>query len=153
GYAWVVRRGSVELLDGARVVDLLGEGEMFGHAAILSEWPTALAVRASEDSLLYRIPELAIRPVLARPAALRYAARTLSGRFEMRLRELDPMAVAVIDPARRPLPQLLRGEAVIARADTPVQEAARRMVDAGSSAVLIDLGSGLGIVTDRDLRE
>jgi len=153
GYAWVVRRGSVELLDGARVVDLLGEGEMFGHAAILSEWPTALAVRASEDSLLYRIPELAIRPVLARPAALRYAARTLSGRFEMRLRELDPMAVAVIDPARRPLHQLLRGEAVIARADTPVQEAACRMVDAGSSAVLIDLGNGLGIVTDRDLRE
>ena len=27
----VVRRGTVELVDGDRVLDLLGEGEMFGH--------------------------------------------------------------------------------------------------------------------------
>jgi CBS domain-containing protein len=52
GVAWVVRRGAVELLDGDRVVDMLSEGEMFGHASLLSEWPTALAVRAAEDSLL-----------------------------------------------------------------------------------------------------
>ena len=36
----VVRRGSVELLDRGRPVDLLGEGEMFGHASVLSGDPT-----------------------------------------------------------------------------------------------------------------
>ena len=28
---WVVRTGAVELLEGGRVLDLLGEGEPFGH--------------------------------------------------------------------------------------------------------------------------
>src|SRR5436305_1747861 len=83
-FAWVIRRGAVELLDGARIVDMLGEGEMFGHAALLSEWPTVLAARTAEDSLLYRIPAQALRPVLARPAALRFAARSLSARFALR---------------------------------------------------------------------
>ena len=91
GYAWVVRRGAVELMDGQRIVDMLGEGEMFGHASLLSEWPTALAARTAEDSLMYRIPAEVLRPVLARPAALRFAARSLSGRFVMRMRELDPL--------------------------------------------------------------
>src|SRR5947209_751358 len=152
-YAWVIRRGSVELLDGPRIVDMLGEGEMFGHAALLSEWPTALAARTAEDSLLYRIPAGALRPVLARPAALRFAARSLSGRFAMRMRDLDPLATAVVDPARKPVSQLLRGSPVVTGPESTVRDAARRMVDAGSSSVLVDLGDRLGIVTDRDLRE
>ena len=108
GHAWVVRRGAVELLDGTRVVDLLGEGEMFGHASLLSEWPTALAVRAVEDTLCYRIPAEALRPALARPAALRFAARSLSGRYEVRMRQLDPVAPAAVDPSRRRLGELVR---------------------------------------------
>ncbi|HVI34718.1 MAG TPA: cyclic nucleotide-binding domain-containing protein, partial [Gaiellales bacterium] len=153
GVAWVVRRGAVELLDGDRVVDMLSEGEMFGHASLLSEWPTALAVRAAEDSLLYRLPAEAIRPVLARPAALRFAARSLAGRYEMLQRELDPLAIAVVDPVRRPVSRLLHGGPVIAAPAATVQEVARRMVEASSSAVLVDLGDRFGIVTDRDLRE
>src|SRR5207245_10630596 len=66
-HAWVVRRGTVELRDGARVVDLLGEGEMFGHAALLSEWPTALAVQAHEDTPCYRVPAPGRRPGPAGP--------------------------------------------------------------------------------------
>ena len=96
---------------------MLGEGEMFGHASLLSEWPTALAVRAAEDSLSTASAE-AIRPVLARPAALRFAARSLAGRYEMRMRELDPLAIAVVDPARRPVSRLLRGDPVIAAPGT-----------------------------------
>jgi CBS domain-containing protein len=153
GYAWVVRRGAVELMDGQRIVDMLGEGEMFGHASLLSEWPTALAARTAEDSLMYRIPAGVLRPVLARPAALRFAARSLSGRFVMRMRELDPLATAVIDPARKAVSQLLRGEPVVAPPETTVRQAAQRMVDAGSSSLLVDLGDRFGIVTDRDLRE
>ena len=153
GYAWVVRRGAVELVDGTRVVDLLGEGELFGHASLLSEWPTALAVRAVEDTLCYRIPAEAMRPVLARPQALRFAARSLAGRYEVRMRGLDPVATAAVDPARRPLSDLLRGRPVIASAETSVREAAGRMVAGGSSSLLVELDDGYGIVTDRDLRE
>jgi CBS domain-containing protein len=151
-HAWVVRRGTVELRDGNRVVDLLGEGEMFGHAALLSEWPTALGVRAHEDTLCYRIPEAVLRPVLARPAALRFAARSLTGRYEMRRREIDPLSTNALDPARRRVGELLHGPAVITTAETTVRAAAERMVEAGSTSILVDLGDRLGIVTDSDLR-
>ncbi|MDX6551271.1 MAG: hypothetical protein QOJ31_1955 [Gaiellales bacterium] len=151
-HAWVVRRGSVELLDGQHVVDLLGEGEMFGHAALLSEWPTALAVRAYEDTLCYRIPADVIRPVLGRPAALRFAARSLAGRYEMRRPEIDPLSTRVIDPAHKLVGDLLRGPAVIAAPSMSVRAAAELMVEAGSTSLLVDLGDGFGIVTDRDLR-
>jgi CBS domain-containing protein len=151
-HAWVVRRGTVELRDGAVVVDLLGEGEMFGHTALLSEWPTALAVRAHEDTLCYRIPAAVLRPVLARPAALRFAARSLTGRYEMRRREIDTLSTHALDPARRLVGELLHGPAVITTPETTVRAAAQRMVEAGSTSILVDLGDRLGIVTDHDLR-
>src|SRR5437016_4707462 len=129
-HAWVVRRGTVELLDGGRVLDLLGEGELFGPAALLSERPAALAVRAHEDTLCYRIPGAVLRPVLARPAALRFAVRSLTGRYEMRRREAEPMSPQAADPAGTPVGDLLRGPAVIASPDTPVRAAADRMAKA-----------------------
>src|SRR5262245_42167044 len=49
----VVRRGSVELLDQGRLVDLLGEGEMFGHPSVLSGLPSRYEARAHEDTLTY----------------------------------------------------------------------------------------------------
>ena len=39
---------------------------------------SGFVARAVEDTLVYRIPERAIRPVLERPAALRFVARALS---------------------------------------------------------------------------
>jgi CBS domain-containing protein len=51
----VVRRGAVELVDGGRVVDVLGEGEMFGHPSVLSGLPTSFEARAREDSLCYAL--------------------------------------------------------------------------------------------------
>ena len=152
-HVWVVRRGAVELIDEGRVLDLLGEGEMFGHASVLAGRPTGFQVRAHEDTLCYRIPEQAIAPVLAQPAGLRYVARSLGGRFELIAREAQRGPLGGVDPVgapgRRHDPRR-RGRVPSGNA---VQEAARRMVEAGSSAILVDLGSsGVGIVTDRDLR-
>jgi len=149
-HAHVVRRGSVSLLDEGHVIDLLGEGEMFGHTSVLVEGPAAFAVVAHEDTLCYRLPAEVLRNVLARPAALRYVARSLSGRFEMRR---DEFAGPLTDPAQRPVAELLRGPAVIVAPADSVQEAATRMVEAGMSSLLVDTGNGLGIVTDRDLRQ
>ena len=52
----VVRSGAVELRHSDRVLDELGEGEMFGQASMLSGLPTAFAARAVEDTLCCRIP-------------------------------------------------------------------------------------------------
>jgi CBS domain-containing protein len=148
--ARVIRRGAVELVDQGHVIDLLGEGEMFGHASVLAGDPLNFTVRAHEDTLCYVIAADVIRPVLAHPSAIRYVVRSIGGRFEMRLRE-GPGHTGP-DPALRQVGELVRTSAVVVEPSTPVREAATRMAEAGSSSVLVQLPYGLGIVTDRDLR-
>ncbi len=147
-FAYVVRRGSVELLTKGRLLDLLGEGEMFGFASVLEERPLGFVARAAEDTLVYRIGAQAIRPVLERPAAVRFVVGSLAKSVRLLSgdeREPPPAA-------GRPVRELIRAPALVCPPDTSVQEAARRMVEAGASCVVVDLGDRLGIVTDRDIR-
>jgi CBS domain-containing protein len=148
-FAYVVRRGSVELSSGGRLLDLVGEGEMFGFASMLAESPLGFVARAAEDTLVYRIPEQAIRPVLERPAAVRFVAASLT-------REGPLLAGPEPEPPQpatgRAVRELIRAPALILPPATPVQDAARRMVETGRSCIVTDLGDGLGIVTDHDIR-
>ena len=47
-YVWVVRRGSVALYDGDTLVDLLGEGELFGHTSMLTGDPASFDAALAE---------------------------------------------------------------------------------------------------------
>ena len=67
---YIVRTGSVEVLDRGRVVDLLGSGDTFGHVSLLSGLPPALAVRAAEETLCYLLPDP--RQILSHPDRLRF---------------------------------------------------------------------------------
>jgi CBS domain-containing protein len=148
-FAYVVRRGSVELLIDGRLLDLLGEGEMFGFASLLGETPLGYVARAGEDTLVYRFPDRAIRPVLERPDAARFIARAMNKGVRLLAgHEEEPPPSA----AGRQVRELIRAPALVCAPNTGVQEAARRMVDAGASCVVVDLGDQLGIVTDRDVR-
>jgi CBS domain-containing protein len=51
----VIRRGSVELVDEGRVLDLLEDGEMFGQVWMFSGLPTGWEARAREDTLCYAL--------------------------------------------------------------------------------------------------
>ena len=64
-------------------------------------------------------------------------------------REYEP----VLSPAGRPVRELIRAAPLVCEPSTTVQDAARRMVDAGVTCAVVDLGDQLGIVTDRDIRE
>jgi CBS domain-containing protein len=148
-FAYVVRRGSVELLIGDRLLDVLGEGEMFGFASLLEEAPIGFVARAAEDTLVYRIPAAAIRPVLERPDAARFVARSMNkGVRLLASGEREPG----VSPAGRRARDLVRAEPLVCPPATTVQDAARRMVDAGVTCTVVDLGDQLGIVTDRDIR-
>jgi CBS domain-containing protein len=148
-FAYVVRSGSVELVVDGHVHDLLGEGEMFGYAAMLAELPVGYTARAGQEAVLYRIPEPALRPVLERPAALRYVARALAERPGLIAQRHGGEA---LQPAGRPVRDLLRAPPIVCEPSTGVQEAARRMEEARATCVLVDLGATVGIVTDHDLR-
>jgi CBS domain-containing protein len=146
----VVRRGTVELVDDGRVLDLLGEGELFGHPSMLSGLPTGFEARAGEDTLCYRFPADAVVPLLTRPAGLRYVARSILDRPRP-----DPTdRGAELDPAAQPVSRLVHGQPVIAEPGWSVRDAAQRMAEAQASAAMVRLPDGeLGIVTDRDLRD
>jgi CBS domain-containing protein len=135
---WMVRSGSVEVVHDGRVLDLLGPGELFGQASMISGLPTGFEARAARDAVCYRIPADIMRPLLARPRILRAVADSMSPRTET-------------EPAQR-VGALIRTPPLLCRGDETVREAARRMTDLGVSAVVVRVASSFGIMTDRDLR-
>jgi CBS domain-containing protein len=147
----VIRRGAVELLDHGQVVDLLGEGEMFGHPSALSGQPTRYEARAKEDTLAYSLAADGVIPLLGRPASLRFLARSLLGRA--RRRDPDEIGSPSAEVARQYASALVRRPPLVCKPETNLREAARTMDKNEVSSVLVQLdGEEFGIVTDRDLR-
>ena len=146
-YLWMVRAGSVEVIHDGRVLDLLGPGELFGQASMISGLPTGFETRAAEDTVCYRIPADVVRPLLARPDVLRFVAQSIVA---------GPGRPAVLpgpaDLGQRPVAALIRTPPLLCPASEPIRAAAQRMTAEGASAVLVRAGGRLGIVTDRDIR-
>ena len=133
------------------MLDLLGEGELLGHPSMVSGTPTGFEARAHEDTLCYALAAEDVLPLLARPAGLRYLARSLLARPKP-----GPVVAADVggfDLAQQPVRALIREQPIICEPDVSLRDAARRMADTGASSVLVRLDSdGYGIVTDQDLR-
>jgi CBS domain-containing protein len=128
------------------VLDLLGPGELLGHASMLSGLPPGFEARAGEASTLYRIRAEVARALMGRPEGVRYMAReVLAGVVAGRR--------LAMDPAQRRVATLIRSPPVTCTPDTPIREAARRMTAAGATAAVIALDGAVGILTDRDLRQ
>ena len=117
-----------------RLLDLLGPGDAFGHAAMLSGLPPGFDARAAEDTLCYRIPVEVARPLLdrARRSELR------SGRTDVNY---------------QPVVKLIRATTVTCKPSENIGFVAERMTAAGVSAAVVELEEGgWGMLTDRDLR-
>ncbi|MFL5798309.1 MAG: cyclic nucleotide-binding domain-containing protein [Actinomycetota bacterium] len=48
---YLVRRGEVEVLDDGRLLDLLGEGEVFGDLSLLTGLAPTATIRTHDDTL------------------------------------------------------------------------------------------------------
>jgi CBS domain-containing protein len=130
----VIHSGAVDIVHDGRLLDILGPGDTFGHAAMLSGLPPGFEARAAEDTLCYRIAAAVARPLLERA----------------RSRELR---IGVHEPAHQPVATLLRAPTIRCEPMTSIREVARQMTAAGANAAIVDLrGGGFGIVTDRDIR-
>jgi CBS domain-containing protein len=146
----VVRAGSVEVVSDGEVLDLIGPGEIFGHASMLSGLPPGFEARAAEDTLTFRIPTEAATTALGQPRAMRYMTRLLLEDHH-RLRS-GPTAQIVRDQLREPVQAAIRTSPLIVTPTTSVRDAAGQMASARVSALIVDLGDTVGIVTDSDLR-
>ena len=147
----VIRRGSVELLDRGRPVDLLGEGDIFGHPSVVSGEPTRYEVRGREDSLCYSLPAEEVIPLLGRPSSLRFLVRSMLARTGPAPGGVEEMPGPEV--ARQYASDLVRRPPVTCKPDTTLRDAARLMGAEQVSSVLVELEGGeFGIVTDSDLR-
>jgi CBS domain-containing protein len=152
GGVQVVRRGAIELVDGGRVLDVLGEGELFGHPSVLAGLPSGVEARAHEDSLCYSMAASDVLPLLPPRSSLSYLTRSLLRRREPggAAAEAD---VASAEMAQQPARGLIRREPVTCAADRPLREVARVMADENVNSMIVRAENGqLGIVTDGDLR-
>ena len=141
---YIVRTGSVEVLDRGRVVDLLGPGDTFGHVSLLSGLPPALTVRAAEETLCYLLPDP--RQILSHPDRLRFTHYgTLIARERLTGGDaLTDHATAPVSAHARPV--------VWCDAGDRIADVARRMGEARQSCAVVRCRDGLGIVTDSDFR-
>ncbi len=129
----VIHSGAVDIAHEGRLLDLLGPGDMFGHASMLSGLPPGFEARAAEDTLCYRIPVAVARPLLDR----------------VRRNEL-PVSASL---GAEPVSKLIRTPTVTCKPSESIGIVAERMTAAGASAAIVELGDGeVGIITDRDLR-
>jgi CBS domain-containing protein len=130
----VIHSGGVDIAHVGRLLDLLGPGDTFGDAAMLSGLPPGFEARAAEDTLCYRIPVAVARPLLDRA----------------RRRELREGAAP---EGLQPVARLIRSATVTAKPSESIGTVAERMTRAGATAAVVMLDDGgVGILTDRDLR-
>ena len=140
-HLYIIRTGSVHVVDRGTVVDELGPGDTFGHISVLSGLPPALSVAAVTDTVCYRIPDP--RTVLEHSERLRFSHyNTMVSR---------PRLTNRADRAPRAVRDLMR-EPLWCEATTSVRDAAIQMSQANQSSVIFQTVEGLGIMTDSDCR-
>jgi CBS domain-containing protein len=146
---YVLRKGAVELVDDEQVIDLLSEGEVFGHTSMLSAMSPTFTCRAHEDTIVYLIEREAVEPIFRTNSGLAFLSSSLRRRLSRALDGLNPEAG---DPWQTPVGTLVRRPPVTIARQATVRQAARTMTEQRVSSLLVELDRGHGIVTDRDLR-
>jgi hypothetical protein len=133
----VLRSGTIELTTRGKILDVLAEGDVFGHGSLLSGLPTAFNARAVEDSTCYRIPADEARAILSGPTGVQFVARSLLEEpTELHILAREP----AVNAADQPVGSLVRGEPVVCAPATTIREAALLMSAGHGTSVVVDLG-------------
>lgn len=146
---FVVWSGAMELVHADQVVDVLEPGHSFGHPSLLTGLAPTFTVRAREPTTCLLLPREAAMLAFAHPAGARYLASSLRSR----LVRTGHTAHGLPELSMTRLGALVDRPPVFVSGDMSVRDAAAAMTEAHASAALVRGDDGVGIVTDRDLRE
>jgi CBS domain-containing protein len=147
-FLYLVRHGSVEILDDGNLVDHIGEGEVFGAWSLLGGFSPTATVRAHEDATCYLIEPDDAKEVLGTSGGMTFVVSSMKRGLVANSGDRDSGAA----DRYRTVGSLVRRSAVMCEAGTTVAEAAELMARQHLSSLLIPRADGLGILTDRDLR-
>ena len=151
GFLHVVRRGAVEVLEGGDVVDIQGEGEVFGFVSLLTGASPMVTIRAYEDVICYLIDREIGEEIMSSRRGMVFLASAFRRRD---VRALEHVARGTVDDSPEPVAALVRRRPLSLPANASIRQAAEIMATEREGFVLLEgVGErGLSIVTDRDLR-
>jgi CBS domain-containing protein len=150
-FLYVVRRGAVAVLDEGEIVDLQGEGEVFGFVSLLTGASPLVTIRAQEDVICYLIDREIGEEIMSSRRGMVFLASAFRRRD---VRALEHVAHTPVDDRRERVGGLVRRRPLSLPAGASIRQAAEMMANEREGFVLLDgVGEeGLAIVTDRDLR-
>jgi CBS domain-containing protein len=144
----VLLTGSMDIVHDGEPIQVLEPGECFGHPSLLTGMAPAFTIRARETSSCALLTPEAGRRVLGTEAGAAYVARTM----RKRLTRAGHTVHGLLDVGTTPVSAIMR-PATFCSIEERVRDAAARLGDADTSALLVELGDGrLGIVTDAEIR-
>src|SRR3954469_24441748 len=149
GEVWMVRSGQVVLQASAdgTTIDTVERGGIFGYTPLLTGGGMEFVARATQPSVLIRLPGAVVRAQFAKPAGLAFLA---SSAWNVGTADRPTIAPATDS---RPVAELVHGDVLLVSPGTSVRDAVVQMTEHHVSYALIRLpDGGLGIFTDRDLR-
>jgi CBS domain-containing protein len=151
---YLIRDGSVWLLQQDKILDRLEPGELVGVRSLLTSRPYKATARVAEASLLYEIPVAVFKPMVENHSAVAaYFAKNLASGPSLSVEERAAM--------ESPLHLSFAGFSVqgtapviCAQEEESLQSAAQRMMKHGVSALIItdEASKPKGILTDVDIR-
>jgi CBS domain-containing protein len=149
GDVWMVRSGQVTLQASAdgTTIDTVEPGGIFGYTPLLTGGGMEFVARATQPSVLIRLPGAPVRAQFAKPAGLAFLASTA-----WNVSRADRPTIAPTTDSR-PVGEMVHGDVLLVEPDISVRDAVCRMAERHVSYALIRLSDGdMGIFTDRDLR-
>lgn len=155
-YIYILRSGAVELLDEEdKLVEKLGEGDIYTTECQLIDFGRAIRGEATEDTLLYLLPCKHLKALRqAEPAFDRHFSDSIRDRLKQAVRTLQDnndssgMAQMTVEVSH-----LLKKSPVAIDVRSTIREAAQLMSKKKvSSVMLMDDEQLAGLITDRDLR-
>ncbi|MDQ7040236.1 MAG: DUF294 nucleotidyltransferase-like domain-containing protein [Rhodothermus sp.] len=156
-YLYLVVSGAVQLTDtsSGQLIDRCGEGDVFGHYALLREGALPYEARAIEPTQCILIPEAAFFRVYRSNRAFAAFFEKDLGAYTGRLRLAHADAAGAQLLLNTPLRALVRRPPVRCTPETSVQVAAQimRAERVGSILVMDDGQRPVGILTNSDLRD
>jgi CBS domain-containing protein len=133
-HLFVIRRGEAEIVDDGRVIDEMGEGDVFGMWSLLDQVAPTATVRASEDTLCYLIDADVADEVLRSRAGIAFVTDSV----RRRIAAVDETLKAEVDLVRyREVGALVRRPPVTCDPNTSIADAAELMARERASSLLI----------------
>src|SRR5262245_12399006 len=150
-FLYMVRRGAVEVLEAGEVVDVEGEGEVFGFVSLLNGASPLVTLRAQADVICYLIDRDVGEEIMSSRRGMVFLASAFRRRD---VRALEHVGSEAADERRPTVGALVRRRPLTLPADASIRQAAEMMAQEREGFVLLEGAGkrGLAIVTDRDLR-